>query len=192
MTANNTDTDVALINRVKEGDTQAFRQLVDKYKDVSLSLACSVLKDKAKAEDVLQEAFMKVFYKAGDFKHKSAFSSWLYRIVINTSYNALKSHKIHLELNEINPNESLTGEETAIRNLKEKDQKKYVILALNRLKPDESLVLRLFYLCDLNLKEVADITGFSPSKIKVDLHRGRKNMEQALKGLLGSQLNDLL
>ena len=67
-----------------------------------------------------------------------------------------------------------------------------MILALDRLKADEALVLRLFYLCDMSLKEVQQITNFTSSKIKVDLHRGRKNMEIVLKGLLGNQLKDLL
>lgn len=192
MAANRDQIDAALIEKVKKGDTLAFRQLVDKYRDVSLSLACSVLKDKAKAEDVLQDAFMKVFHKATSFKHQSAFSSWLYRIVINASYNELKRNKSYLDLADLNATESLANDKTASRHLKEDDQKKYVIMALNRLKPDEALVLRLFYLCEMSLKEVKEITGFSSSKIKVALHRGRKNMELALKDLLGNQIDDLL
>lgn len=192
MATNKIDIDAALIESVKKGDTQAFRLLVDKYKDVSLSLACSILKDKEKAEDVLQNAFMKVFQKANSFKHQSAFSSWLYRIVVNTAYNELKRNKSYLDLNDVNTIEPLTNEKTAIQYLKEEEQKKYVILALDKLKADEALVLRLFYLCDMSLKEVQQITNFTSSKIKVDLHRGRKNMEIVLRGLLGNQLKDLL
>ena len=192
MATNKNDIDAALIESVKKGDTQAFRQLVDKYKDVSLSLACSILKDKEKAEDVLQDAFMKVFHKASSFKNQSAFSSWLYRIVINTAYNELKRNRSYLDLDDLNFIESQANDKTAIQYLKEEEQKKYVILALDRLKPDEALVLRLFYLCDMSLKEVQQITKFTSSKIKVDLHRGRKNMEIVLTGLLGNQLKDLL
>ena len=56
-----TDNDTLLIKRIKEGDTLAFRTMVEKYKDVSLSLACSILKDEVAAEDALQDAFLKVF-----------------------------------------------------------------------------------------------------------------------------------
>ena len=187
----NKEIDVALFEDVKKGDTQAFRQLVEKYKDVSLSLAYSILKDRTLAEDVLQEAFMKVFHKAESFRHKSAFSSWLYRIVVNTSYNELKRNKKHLDLQDINLDEQNIHNEPP-RNLKEEDQKKYVILAMDTLKPDEALVLRLFYLCDMSLKEIQEITNFGVSKIKVDMHRGRRNMEIALKNMLGSQVSDLL
>lgn len=192
MAANSRQIDAALFEKVKKGDTEAFRQLVDKYKDVSLSLAYSILKDKARAEDVLQEVFMKVFRKANSFKQQSAFSSWLYRIVINSAYNELKRDKSYLKLDEINTNDSLSDEKTAFQNLKEDDQKRYVLLALDMLKPDEALVLRLFYLGELSLKEVEDITDFSASKVKVDLHRGRKNLEIALRNLLGNQIMDLL
>lgn len=192
MATNKNDIDAVLIESVKKGDTQAFRQLVNKYKDVSLSLACSILKDKEKAEDVLQNAFMKVFQKVNSFKHQSAFSSWLYRIVVNTSYSELKRNKRYLDLDNLNSTESLANDKSAIQYLKEEEQKKYVILALDKLKADEALVLRLFYLCDMSLKEVQQITNFTSSKIKVDLHRGRKNMEIVLKGLLGNQLKDLL
>lgn len=192
IASSNREIDATLIERVKKGDTLAFRNLVDKYKDVSLSLACSIIKDKALAEDVLQEAFLKVFYKANSFKHKSSFSSWLYRIVINTSYNELKRDKNHLKLDEINSNGPLADGKTPMQTLKEEDQKKYVVLALEKLKPDEALVLRLFYLCDFSLKEIASITHFKIPKIKADLHRGRKNLEEVLKNLLGKQLNDLV
>lgn len=192
MATNNKEISVAFIEKVKKGDKQAFKKLVEKYKTVSLSLACSVLKDEEKAEDILQDAFIKVFLKIKDFQHQSAFSTWLYRIVITTAYNALKREKIYEQLSDLSPNESLVNDKSAIQMLKEEDQRRYVIMALNKMRPDESLILRLFYLCDLNLIEISQITGFSRSKIKVDLHRGRKNIELRLKELLGRQLNDLL
>lgn len=184
--------DIRLIEKVKNGDTQAFRQLVDEYKDLSLSLACSILKDRAQAEDAIQEAFIKVFRKADSFRQQSAFSSWLFRIVVNTSYNQLKRNRSNLPLTQITSNDPAPDEKSALQQLREADRRKYVIMALDRLKPDEALVLRLFYLCEHSLKEIAKITGFSTSKIKVDLHRGRKNMGEALKRMLGDQLTDLL
>ena len=184
------DLDTALVKRAKEGDTQAFRQLVEKYKDVSLSLACSILKDKAAAEDVLQDAFLKVFNSLRSFREQAAFSSWLYRIVVNTSFTALQKSKrtrSQEELPEIE-NPDLSPQNP----MKLEDQKRYIQAALDRLKPDETLVLRLFYLCELSLKEVRMITRFSEAKIKVDLHRGRKNMHQQLSSMLGKEIDELL
>lgn len=191
MTKNN-DIDAKLIDRVKEGDDGAFVQLVDKYKDLSLSLAHSIMKDRDKAEDVLQDAFIKVYEKAGSFKHQSAFSSWLYRIVVNTAYNALKKEQKYSEMDSLTLKEDKIQEASGKDVFKEEEQKKYIVLALEKLRPDEAVVLRLYYLCGHSAKEIEEVTGFGASKIKVDLHRGRTNMEEALHDLLGTQVKDLL
>ncbi|NRB62012.1 MAG: helix-turn-helix domain-containing protein, partial [Saprospiraceae bacterium] len=74
------DADFDLIQKIKEGDTTAFKQLVKKYKDVSLSLVISIIKDQSAAEDILQDAFIKVFESIDRFKFESRFSTWLYRV----------------------------------------------------------------------------------------------------------------
>lgn len=182
--------DYEIIRKIKEGDTGAFRQLVYAHKDVSLSLACSILKDQIIAEDVLQDVFIKVYHKIHTFNHKSSFSTWLYRIVVNTSYNELKKQKPNVSIDDVNG--SLNGSIEDYSIMIEADHKKYINLALEKLRADESLVLRLFYLCELSIKEIGEVTGFKPSKIKVDLHRGRENMHFQLKELLGDDLKYLL
>ena len=162
-----------------------------KYKDVSLSLVISVLKDKALAEDVLQDAFIKVFKSIDGFEFKSRFSTWLYRIVVNTSYNALKKEKPQVDIEDVEKDsliEPFTGGEA----LTLTDQNKYIQQAFELLRPDEALVLRLFYLSELSMNEIEEVTGFSLSKIKVDLHRGRDNMYYYLKKILGEEVNHLL
>ncbi len=184
--------DRQLIKRIREGDTLAFRQLVEKYKNVSLSLACSILKDQERAEDVLQESFIKVYEKLHTFREDAAFSTWLYRIVVNTSYNSLKKRKFYSDLSAIPQEQKESFAHKNIHRLKENDQKKYIQLALNELKADEALVLRLFYLCELKITEIGEITGFKESKIKVDLHRGRNNLHEILKKIMGEEINMLL
>ena len=180
-----------LIRKVIEGDTNAFRQLVYKHKDVSLSLAYSILKNKTLAEDVLQDVFMKVFNKLKTFKFKSSFSTWLYRIVINTCYNELKRQKVTLSIDKDSYDDFILPVENRDY-MKENDQKHYINKALTLLKPDEALALRLFYLCELSIKEIKSITNFKTSKIKVDLHRGRDNLNFHLKQLLGDDIKHLL
>lgn len=192
MSLETPNNDIFLINRIKDGDTGAFRQLVEKYKNVSLSLACSILKDEIRAEDVLQDVFVKVFEKVDAFNFNSAFSTWLYRIVVNTSYNELKKYKNQTSLSQVDLKPEKSIDNTALNDLKGEEQEKYIRVALNRLKADQALILRLFYLCDLKITEIEDITGFKSSKIKVDLHRGRINLDKELKKLLGNEIHDLL
>lgn len=181
-----------LIGKIKEGDRVAFRLLVEKYKDVSLSLAVSIIKDETQAEDILQEVFIKVYEKIGSFKFRSNFSTWLYRIVVNTGYNELKKQKIKVDLEDIDVESYQPAGDHGMEAISSQDQKKYINLAFKKMRPDEALVLKLFYLCDLQIREIQEITGFKQSKIKVDLHRGRENFHFRLKQLLGGEINQLL
>ncbi len=186
------DVDFYLINKIKEGDTIAFKQLVEKYKDVSLSLVVSILKDQSAAEDVLQDAFVKVFKAIDKFKFKSRFSTWLYRIVINTSYNALKKEKVNVKIEDIESGNIIDPVAIGIDKMNTTDQNNYIQRAFEMLRHDEALVLRLFYLSELSINEIHKITDFSLAKIKVDLHRGRDNMYFYLKKMLGNEVKHLL
>lgn len=186
------DKDIQLFQKVRDGDSEAFRTLVDLYKDKSLSLAISIVKDEHLAEDMLQDVFIKVFKNIKKFKFKSKFSTWLYRIVVNTCYTELKKKKHTFPIDENEPalQQAVMVNQGMLLTLE--DQRTYIQKAMQRLKPDEALVLRLFYLCEMNLKEIEVITQSSPSKIRVDLHRGRQNLEQRLKQLLGDEIKHLL
>ncbi|OEK04603.1 RNA polymerase sigma factor [Roseivirga misakiensis] len=184
----NEEHDRLLIERIKEEDHFAFRQLIEKYKDDALTLATSILKNQAVAEDVLQEVFIKVYEKIKSFKYQSTFYTWLYRIVVNRSYNELRKTK----------NKSFTQPQeetlTAIESTDEVDSNdlnRIITQALNLMKPDEALVLRLFYLSELKIDEVQEITRFSKSKVKVTLHRARKSLAVILKKQLGKEIEDL-
>ncbi len=139
---------------------------------------------------MLQDVLIKVFHKLNTFKFKSAFSTWLYRIVVNTSYNELKKQKSTISLYEDTDFLVALIEDKDF--LKESDQKQYINKALALLRTDEALVLRLFYLCELSIKEIENVTRFKKSKIKVDLHRGRENLNFHLTQLLGEDIKYLL
>lgn len=174
------------IERVKAGESRAFKELIEKYKDDALSLACSIVKDHALAEDILQDVFLKVFDKIRSFNYQSSFYTWLYRIVVNRCYNELRKKKTTRGDSEERMSEN---EATALTHTN--DRKKIINFSLNQMKPDESLVLRLFYLSELKIGEVIEVTGFSRSKVKVSLHRGRKNLAELLKKQLGREIEDL-
>lgn len=186
------DADFDLIQKIKEGDTTAFKQLVKKYKDVSLSLVISIIKDQSAAEDILQDAFIKVFESIDRFKFESRFSTWLYRVVINTSYNALKRKKVKMSIDDMEMNGIIEPMVKGIDAINAIDQNHYIQQAFEMLRTDEALVLRLFYISELSISEIHKVTGFSVAKIKVDLHRGRGNMCFYLKKMLGDEVKYLL
>ena len=172
--------DEICINQILQGDSQAFRQLITKYKDMAYSIAMSVVKDEFYAEEILQESFLIAYDKLATFKGNSKFSTWFYRIVINQSFKIAKKHKTEFVDFVETPPEISDEIENTILKLELDDQKHYITEALKKITPKESLILRLFYLDENSIEEIRSITGWSSSNIKVILHRARINLKHIL------------
>jgi RNA polymerase sigma-70 factor (ECF subfamily) len=88
-------TDRELVDRAREGDAHAFGQLVRRHQLRIHRLATHLLRDRAEAEDVMQETFIRAYRALGRFDGRSEPYTWFYRITINLSLNALRSRKSH-------------------------------------------------------------------------------------------------
>ncbi len=178
------------IRKVIEGDEQGYRYFIRRYKDMAFSIAISVVKDEFLAEEVVQESFLSAFDKMSTFKGHSKFSTWFYRIIVNKAFRQLDKEKKWR-------NEPLSFDDDAIETVQldvlELDERKYFINeALRLMTPQESLALRLFYLEELSLNEVRDVTGWSASKVKVVMHRGRKSFYSCLNTLLKNEMKMII
>ncbi len=83
------DNDIALVERVQNGDKKAFDLLVRKYQYRTRNLVSRFVRDPSEQEDIVQESFIKAYRAIGRFRGDSAFYTWFYRIVVNTSKNHL-------------------------------------------------------------------------------------------------------
>ncbi|MEM7370492.1 MAG: sigma-70 family RNA polymerase sigma factor [Bacteroidota bacterium] len=182
----------AIVEQILAGDTALFRELADRYKDVSYSLICSMVPDATEAEDILQDAFVKAFRHLHTFRFDARFSSWLYRIVLRSCYSAIKKQKKKMaSLSRLSSEDRPTIlEEYDPMRLEER--RIYINQILTSMNPKEALVLRLHYLGEQKIHEIATITGLKPSNIKVLLHRGRKSFRSQLDSLLGQEKHHLL
>lgn len=181
------------IQKVLDGDTDAFRFIIREHKDNACSLAFSVLKDDDLAQDVVQVAFIKAYRKLDSFKKESSFSTWFYRIVINEAFNMLKAEKKKPDALDVANSDEISVEElhTEFANLEQMDRQHYINAALLRLPANYSLVLRLFYLNEFSLEEITQITGWTSSNARVLLHRARSEMKAVLNSLLHLTKDDL-
>lgn len=185
--------DSEYIQKVLNGDIHSFRYFIEKYRDMAYSLAVSMVKNSLVAEEVTQDAFLKAYDSLGRFEQRSKFSTWLYKIVTNEALKRLrrKEFKYNKEISELN-----TVDYSEINNsiveLTEQEQKYYINKGLEQLLPNDSLVLKLFYLEEMNLKEIGEITGFSHTNIKTILHRARKRFYVVLKEELKHEIKSLL
>src|SRR3979490_2007668 len=87
------DSDLSLVERAQRGDEEAFATLFQQHKNRVYSVCLLMTKDVAEAEDLTQEAFLQVFRTVGSFRGDAAFSTWLYRVAVNTVLMKLRRRK---------------------------------------------------------------------------------------------------
>src|ERR1017187_5828368 len=81
------------IHLVRQGDTNAFAVLVDRYKNMVFTLLLKMLKDREEAEEVAQDTFVKIYKSLSKFNGESKFSTWIYKVAFNTCLDRLKKNK---------------------------------------------------------------------------------------------------
>lgn len=182
------------INLTRQGDIKAFGLLVQKHQRLIYTLALRMLKNPEEAQEAAQDTFVKVYQSLSGFAGKSKFTTWMYRIVYNECLGRLRKTKRHFTLvedileNSDEPADFLDG----IEILHQKERSALVKKGIELLNPTEAVVLTLFYLEDQSIKEIASITGYSDSNVKVQLFRGRKHLVLALQKLTNKELIGLI
>ncbi len=183
-----------LIENVKQGNTEAFRLLVENYQHLAFTVAVNIIKNKQDAEEVVQDSFIKVFSKIDQFKGSSKFSSWLFKIVYNTALSRIRKKK--LEVYTLEPDEYGIEHGVSLHSgwdsLVLKDQQYYIQKAMDNLSDQDKLVLSLFYLADEGLNDICKITNEKKTTVKARLHRARAKMYKELNSLLKEELSVLI
>jgi RNA polymerase sigma-70 factor (ECF subfamily) len=183
--------DRELVARLQAGDRTAFRELVRRHQDKVYRLALRLTRDESRAQDAMQDAFLQVFRKIGQFQEQSAFTTWLYRITVNAALMRMRSEKRHNEtsLDEASPRYNDSGEiaepvddwssavddEAANRELA-----KHAAVAVDALPETYRSVFVLRELEDLSTEEVANILDLTVPTVKTRLHRARLALRKAL------------
>ena len=172
--------DDIIIDRILDGDEAQYKILIDKYKAYAFTLAFNVLNNREDAEEVAQDSFIKAFKNLAKFNRDARFSTWLYRIVTNTALTKTRKKKIISE----DINTAFAIGTTPRSSLEKEDQKRFVRKAMSLLTEQDRVVISLFYLKELSLQEIAEITQLDTNLIKVKLHRARKRLADHLKSIL--------
>jgi RNA polymerase sigma-70 factor (ECF subfamily) len=182
-----------IIKKVIAGDTPAFSALVNHYKDMAVLLAYNILLNQEDAEETAQDSFVRACICLHLFRAKARFSTWLYRIVVNMALNRKKIKKHHVvEVTEAIDNELYSDTHEIYARHISAEHRKHIRFALQSLDDKERLCITLFYLNELSVGEIHELTGISTSNIKVLLFRGRKNLYTALNKYLKNEITNLL
>jgi RNA polymerase sigma-70 factor, ECF subfamily len=168
--------DPALVLRCRDGDRNAFERLVIRYQKPVFNVALRMLRDRQDAMDVAQTTFLKAFEHLGDYDPAFRFYSWLYRIAINESLNALALRKPRGELDANLPDERPGPDRSA-----EGDQALNAIEdALMLISPELRTVLVLRHITQLSYEDMAHALGLPEKTVKSRLHSARERLREQL------------
>ena len=176
-----------IILKAQEGDMFAFRALVDEHKEQAVRIAYSITGNLADAQDVAQEAFIRVYKNINGFKFNSRFSTWFYRIVVNLGYDFLRKRKrSRVVLGSDSKIQFLDEQNKDEKNadpgkiLLEKELKAKIEEELTLLPEKQQVAFSLKYKKDMKIREIAELMGVSVSTVKMHLFRGIDKMQKKL------------
>jgi RNA polymerase sigma-70 factor (ECF subfamily) len=190
----NPDPDASLMLRVKRGDTEAFAELVDKYKQPVMNLVFRLLRDATEAEDLAQGVFVQVYKSAHRYEVSARFSTWLFTIARNLCLNEIRRRSRHpadsLEAaypesedqpaRQFEDRKAFSAPDALLR--RELEQK--IEQALAELPENQRTAVLLCRQEELSYEEIAKVLGCSLSATKSLIHRGRETLKQRLKPYL--------
>lgn len=182
------------IQKVLDGDRNAFAFLVDRYKSMVFSIALRITRDREEAEEIAQDTFIKAYQSLRSYEGKAKFSSWLYRIVYNTGISHLRKQESgRISLDDTNIPESMYQEsQKNHESLSRDERKKYLELALDSLDEEERMFVILYYYEERGLDEIAGIAGITKTNTKVKIFRARKKMLVVMEKYLKEEKYSLL
>ncbi len=189
-----TGSDQIYIDKVLQGDTNAFAYLIEKYKNMAYTIAIKIVKNNEDAEEIAQDSFLKAYNKLNTFKGESKFSTWLYTIVYRNAISKVRKKKIityDIDDHVINNYQS-DHDFPQIEALKNKEQKIYIKKIIDKLPETDALLITLFYLNESKVDEIEKITGLTQSNIKVKLFRARKKLYNELSLLLKEEAKEIV
>jgi RNA polymerase sigma-70 factor (ECF subfamily) len=196
LTSGQTEDEVerSLIRRAQRGDRAAFDSLVRRYDQEVLRMALRIVQSAEEAQDLYQEAFLKVYRSIGRFRLESKFSTWLYRVVMNVCLDHLRRlktrnetqmpeggdgqpdflHNIPEERPVLNPERALQTQEIGAR----------LQAAMSRLSPRERMVFEMKHCQGMKLRAIGELCGTSEEAAKNSLFRALQKLRGDLQDLV--------
>ncbi len=179
-----------MISRCQQGDRTALKEIFDKYHKKVYRVAYGVVRQREDAFDIVQEVFIKLFRSIRNFKGRSQFYTYLYRMTMNTAIDHTRKAGKQLmssldEEGSFEPSDSL--EKGPEKVLLQKELEARVAWAMNKLSAEQKAALILRDVEGLSYQEMAEAMGCSIGTVMSRLHYGRKRVQELLRDYVGLQ-----
>ena len=189
---NERDLDFQLIQRIQNGEQQAFTLLVRKYQNRVANILTRYLRNNADVADVTQEVFIKVYKSLPSFRGDSAFYTWLYRVAVNTAKNYLTSQSRRppssdidaMEADSYDGSEALRETDDPESVLHSHEVKKIILTTIEQLPAELKSAITLRELEGMSYEEIAKIEDCPIGTVRSRIFRARDAIDKQLKPLL--------
>lgn len=182
-----------LIKRIRRGDEEAFKWLVDTYQVMVRNTCYGVMQDFDEAEDIAQEVFVKVYESIDKFRGDAKLSTWLYRIALNKSLNRKKQNRFRGLLSKLSDSfdggsaehqaRSCSLSDHPDRQMESSESLTQIQQAISQLPDKQRQAFVLHKYEELSHKEIAEIMKTSISSVESLIFRARKQLRAALLSL---------
>ncbi len=188
--------DIELVEECKLGSRKAFNQLMLKYQNKVFSIAMRMLKNTDEAQDAAQDVFLAVYRSIKKFRGDSKLKTWIYRIVINTCINRLKSKKRKQQAPLDNQNEMLIEKsqeegktpqatiDNPLKALERKNLREIIEKEIAKLPEENRVIIIMRDVEGLSYEQIEKILEIPDGTVKSRLHRGRQELKKRLKKYL--------
>ncbi len=187
--------DAYYIERVlQHGDSQAFAGLINKHKTMAFNIALRITGNREDAEEVAQDAFVKLYHSLNQFRGDAKFTTWFFRIVYNLGLTKVRKKSLFSgSTDDEDFSEPAEGSFTMQTDqYYGKEKKQFVNAALSALDDGDRLLVTLYYMDDQPVDAISEITGLTQSNVKVKLFRARKKLHDTLQRNLKDELHSIL
>lgn len=180
--------DFSLVRKCIEGDTDAYRHIVDRYKDLVARVIYSMIESKADVEDLSQEVFIKAYRSLPRFKFDSTLQTWLYRIAVNHAIDYIRKKKLTRILSLDGIDDWLLGRLRGSsyssakipEDFNRREVKELVDWGLSKLSSEWKTILVLREIEGLHYEEIANVLEISIPAVKSRLFRARSELKKIL------------
>ncbi len=180
---------IELVHLAKKGDLYAFEQLLLRHEKIVYHIVLRMMGEGAGVEDLSQEVFLKVYRHLPQFDEKSAFSTWIYRIAVNTCIDEMRKRKGKQTYSLEAEIEAMDGSyhrqfadngDTPEQSVLRQELREEVLSAMESLSPEHKAVVVLRDIQGFSYEEISEMTGATLGTVKSRLSRARLHLKEQI------------
>jgi RNA polymerase sigma-70 factor (ECF subfamily) len=184
----------ALVGRIQRGDARAWADLLERYQHRVYAICLRLTGSSSLAEDLAQDALVRVIEGLANYDGRAGVSTWVYRVTVNSCLTRLRSERYrrHAPLDASGPDRrapgpvaSPGGEHAPERRVQREDRERRLLLALDRIEPDQRAILVLRDVQGLDYDTIGSVLGVPVGTVKSRLFRARAALRRAMEELGG-------